>query len=135
MFLKAARHAELDTLRGVSANVMCGQEGLFGTSSFQVVLDIEEMQKLEATSEYKYSNIDEEIEISQEWSEKLTHAEIISFCRQNNNYHETILYIEKYITNNKKNNEVKSDTNNEVKSDTNSEVKQLNELLYNQPFY
>jgi DNA-directed RNA polymerase II subunit RPB1 len=62
MFLKAARHAELDTLRGVSANVMCGQEGLFGTSSFQVVLDIEEMQKLEATSEYKYSNIDEEIE-------------------------------------------------------------------------
>jgi DNA-directed RNA polymerase II subunit RPB1 len=62
MFLKAARHAELDTLRGISANVMCGQEGLFGTSSFQVVLDIEEMQKLEATSEYKYSNIDEEIE-------------------------------------------------------------------------
>ena len=82
-----------------------------------------------------YWNINEEIEINQEWSEKLTHAEIISFCRQNNNYHETILYIEKYITNNKKNNEVKSDTNSEVKSDTNSEVKQLNELLYNQPFY
>jgi DNA-directed RNA polymerase II subunit RPB1 len=62
MFLKAARHAELDTLRGISANVMCGQEGLFGTSLFQVVLDIEEMQKLDATSEYKYSNIDNEIE-------------------------------------------------------------------------
>jgi DNA-directed RNA polymerase II subunit RPB1 len=57
MFLKAARHAELDTLRGISANVMCGQEGFFGTSSFQVVLDIEEMLKLEASSEYK--NIDE----------------------------------------------------------------------------
>jgi DNA-directed RNA polymerase II subunit RPB1 len=40
MFLKAARHAELDNMRGVSANVMCGQEGYFGTSSFQVVLDI-----------------------------------------------------------------------------------------------
>jgi DNA-directed RNA polymerase II subunit RPB1 len=52
MFLKAARHAELDTLRGVSANVMCGQEGFFGTSAFQVVLDIEEMQKLESVSEY-----------------------------------------------------------------------------------
>jgi DNA-directed RNA polymerase II subunit RPB1 len=62
MFLKAARHAELDTMRGVSANVMCGQEGLFGTSSFQVVLDIEEMQKLEETSEYKPTNVDEEIE-------------------------------------------------------------------------
>ena len=28
MFLKAARHAELDTMRGVSANVMVGQEGV-----------------------------------------------------------------------------------------------------------
>ena len=62
MFLKAARHAELDTLRGVSANVMCGQEGHFGTAAFQVVLDIEEMQKLEAASEYKYVNAEEEIE-------------------------------------------------------------------------
>jgi len=62
MFLKAARHAELDTLRGISANVMCGQEGHFGTASFQVVLDIEEMQKLDAASEYKYINTDEEIE-------------------------------------------------------------------------
>jgi DNA-directed RNA polymerase II subunit RPB1 len=47
MFLKAARHAELDTLCGVSANVMCGQEGLFGTNSFQVVLDLDEMRKLD----------------------------------------------------------------------------------------
>ena len=62
MFLKAARHAELDTMRGISANVMCGQEGLFGTSAFQVVLDIEEMQKLEESSEYKPSNVDDEIE-------------------------------------------------------------------------
>ena len=62
MFLKAARHAELDTFRGVSANVMCGQEGFFGTSCFQVVLDIEEMQKLEAISEYRPIDVDEEIE-------------------------------------------------------------------------
>ena len=62
MFLKAARHAELDTLRGVSANVMCGQEGFFGTSAFQVILDIEEAQKLDAVSEYKPLNIDDEIE-------------------------------------------------------------------------
>jgi DNA-directed RNA polymerase II subunit RPB1 len=62
MFLKAARHAELDTMRGISANIMCGQEGHFGTAAFQVVLDIEEMQKLDAASEYKYVNADEEIE-------------------------------------------------------------------------
>jgi DNA-directed RNA polymerase II subunit RPB1 len=46
MFLKAARHAELDMMRGVSANIMCGQEGLYGTNAFQVVLDLEEMRKL-----------------------------------------------------------------------------------------
>ncbi len=62
MFLKAARHAELDTLRGISANVMCGQEGFFGTAAFQVVLDIEEMQKLEAESDYKPFNAEDEIE-------------------------------------------------------------------------
>lgn len=62
MFLKAARHGELDTLRGISANVMCGQEGFFGTSCFQVVLDIEEMQKLEAASTYKFVDVESEIE-------------------------------------------------------------------------
>jgi len=39
-FLKAARHGELDNLRGISSNVMCGQDGYFGTSSFSVLLDI-----------------------------------------------------------------------------------------------
>ena len=48
MFLKAARHAELDPLRGVSANIMCGQEGYYGTSSFQVYLDLNKMSKLQA---------------------------------------------------------------------------------------
>jgi len=62
MFLKAARHAELDNMRGVSANVMVGQEGLFGTSAFQVLLDIEEMNKLERTVEYDRKNEQEEIE-------------------------------------------------------------------------
>jgi DNA-directed RNA polymerase II subunit RPB1 len=52
-FLKAARHAELDIMRGVSANVMCGQEGLYGTNAFQVVLDLDEMRKLENTVEYE----------------------------------------------------------------------------------
>ena len=43
MFLKASRHAELDQMRGISANVMCGQEGYYGTSSFQVMLDLQQM--------------------------------------------------------------------------------------------
>jgi DNA-directed RNA polymerase II subunit RPB1 len=62
MFLKAAKHAELDNMRGVSANVMCGQEGFFGTSLFQVVLNIEEMMALEAVSQYKPVDDSEEIE-------------------------------------------------------------------------
>ena len=62
MFLKAARHAELDTLRGVSANVMCGQEGFYGTSAFQVVLDIEEMRKLQETVSLEIRNEQDEIE-------------------------------------------------------------------------
>ena len=39
MFLQAARHGELDEMRGVSANVMCGQEGFYGTSAFQTYID------------------------------------------------------------------------------------------------
>jgi len=62
MFLRAAKHAELDNMRGVSANVMCGQEGFFGTSLFQVVLNIEEMMTLDEVSEYKPIDKTEEIE-------------------------------------------------------------------------
>jgi len=85
MFLKAARHAELDTMRGVSANVMCGQEGFFGTAAFQVVLDIEEMQKLEETSEYRAYNVDEEIEkFFGESAEPEDHCNINKISVQNN---------------------------------------------------
>ncbi len=62
MFLKAARHAELDTMRGISANVMCGQEGYFGTSCFQVILDIEQMNKLKETTKYEVDNTEEMIQ-------------------------------------------------------------------------
>ena len=46
MFFKAARYADLDTMRGVSSNVMTGQEGYFGTSAFQMFLNTEEMKHL-----------------------------------------------------------------------------------------
>jgi len=71
MFLKAARHAELDTMRGVSANVMCGQEGYFGTSAFQVILDMEEIQKQTAADE-NYLPTDQEAEIEKFFGEKVS---------------------------------------------------------------
>lgn len=63
MFLKAARHAELDPVRGISANVMCGQEGYYGTSSFQLLLNLPEiMSKMEELSTKNYN---QEVEISE----------------------------------------------------------------------
>ena len=53
MFLKAARHGELDNMRGISGNVMCGQEGYFGTNSFQVLLDMSKLDKLKSSEEVK----------------------------------------------------------------------------------
>ena len=61
MFLKAARHAELDPMRGISANVMCGQEGYYGTSAFQVLVNIDEMMKQESV-EYRHTDVNEEID-------------------------------------------------------------------------
>ena len=39
MFLKAAKHGELDNLKGVSANIMCGQLGYYGTNCFKILID------------------------------------------------------------------------------------------------
>ena len=49
MLLQAARHGDVDPMRGVSANVMCGQFGNYGTSSFQLVLDMDAISTLEAS--------------------------------------------------------------------------------------
>ncbi|NDG64969.1 MAG: hypothetical protein EBY29_16145, partial [Planctomycetes bacterium] len=48
VLLDAARFGEADNMRGVSANVMCGQPGYYGTNAFQLVLDMNEMGKLAA---------------------------------------------------------------------------------------
>ena len=78
MFLKAARHGELDIMRGVSANVMCGQEGNFGTSAFQVVLDIEQMQTLEPI------NYTTEEDLIEEMENDVTSKEQSEFCNNEN---------------------------------------------------
>ena len=46
VLLNAAKHAQFDSMRGVSASVMCGQYGKYGTGAFNVVLDMKEMAKL-----------------------------------------------------------------------------------------
>jgi DNA-directed RNA polymerase II subunit RPB1 len=58
VFLDAARHANFDEMRGVSANVMCGQYGYYGTNAFNVVLDTEDMMKLKSETVDKVKNRD-----------------------------------------------------------------------------
>ena len=58
MFLRAARHAEMDNMRGISANIMCGQEGYFGTNSFQVLLNMKKMRALEEKAREEKLSID-----------------------------------------------------------------------------
>jgi len=48
VLLDASRHAEFDHMRGVSANVMMGQLGTYGTGMFNVVLDIDAMKNVES---------------------------------------------------------------------------------------
>jgi len=47
MFLKAARHGELDEMCGVSANIMCGQQGFFGTGACSIYLNTVELQNMQ----------------------------------------------------------------------------------------
>ena len=63
MFLKAARHAELDLMTGVSSNIMCGQHGYFGTGSFQVLLNTRKLAMIQSSEEYKKkSSVDDMLE-------------------------------------------------------------------------
>lgn len=56
VLLNASRHAEFDHMRGVSANVMMGQMGVFGTGAFQVVLDMEQMKNMPTVEVTKKDN-------------------------------------------------------------------------------
>jgi len=47
VLLDASRHADFDHMRGVSANVMMGQMGVFGTGCFQLVLDMDKMRNMD----------------------------------------------------------------------------------------
>ena len=78
MFLKAARHGELDIMRGVSANIMCGQEGYFGTSSFKLLVDMDKM------SEIKPEEEEEEEYTDQDMLKELDETDNYGECSTNN---------------------------------------------------
>ena len=61
VLLNASRHADFDHMRGVSANVMMGQMGVFGTGCFKLILDMEKMKKMDDT-DVDMRNVDNEIE-------------------------------------------------------------------------
>jgi DNA-directed RNA polymerase beta' subunit len=68
VLLDAARHANFDPMRGISANVMCGQYGYYGTNAFNVLLDLnkltteKEVILLDQTTEIEkvLGNVDDE---------------------------------------------------------------------------
>ena len=71
IFLKAARHGELDNMRGVSSNIMCGQEGYYGTSSFQVMLDFDKVIELNKENSSEYIEKTDEEKIIEQFKENL----------------------------------------------------------------
>jgi DNA-directed RNA polymerase beta' subunit len=61
VLLNAARHADFDHMRGVSASVMMGQNGYFGTGCFNLVLDMKAMESVEDV-EVSTKDMNKEIE-------------------------------------------------------------------------
>jgi DNA-directed RNA polymerase beta' subunit len=80
VFLNAARHADFDHMRGVSANVMMGQVGYYGTNAFNLVLDMKETEKL-ADAQLDVTDANTEIEkmfkISEDKSDVCSKSNIV----------------------------------------------------------
>ena len=62
VLLDASRHADFDHMRGVSANVMMGQTGTYGTGSFNLVMDIDAMKNMDAV-DVRDQDMEKEIEV------------------------------------------------------------------------
>ena len=90
MFLQAAKHGEVDEMRGVSANIMCGQEGHYGTSSFKVLFDMPEYRKVKNFNNSDDSDDEEEVSKQQirdklnDKSNKVDHCSIETLKIDNN---------------------------------------------------
>jgi DNA-directed RNA polymerase II subunit RPB1 len=61
VLLEASRHADFDHMRGVSANVMMGQMGTYGTGAFNLVLDTDAYKNMESVDVNRI-NREEEID-------------------------------------------------------------------------
>ena len=72
VLLNAARHANLDHMRGVSASVLCGQYGNYGTGSFNVILDLEKMKDLNEVVVEKSKTANELFDLHDETNDKST---------------------------------------------------------------
>ena len=66
MFLRAARHAELDNMRGISGNVMSGQKGYYGTNLSQLLLDTESIINMKSKTMNKEFDIDSEFKLQEQ---------------------------------------------------------------------
>jgi DNA-directed RNA polymerase II subunit RPB1 len=64
MFLRAARHGELDNMVGISPNIMVGQEGLFGTNAFKLILDTVAMQTMNIQAKRERESRKQMLELS-----------------------------------------------------------------------
>ena len=62
MFLKAAKHGELDNMKGVSANIMCGQQGYYGTNCFKVLIDNDFLMSIKQQPTTSKPEIDNSVE-------------------------------------------------------------------------
>ena len=70
MFLRAARHAELDNVRGISANVMLGQEGYYGTNMSQLLLDTDMIINMKSKTLNKKIDIEGEFQLQEQTTEQ-----------------------------------------------------------------
>ena len=66
MFLRAARHAEVDNMRGISANVMMGQQGYYGTNASQILLDTSMIINTKSKSLNEKLDVDNEFKLQEQ---------------------------------------------------------------------
>ena len=66
MFLRAARHAEVDNMRGISANVMMGQKGYYGTNISQLLIDTDMVIKMKTKSLNESIDVDNQFKLEEQ---------------------------------------------------------------------
>ncbi|MBM93398.1 MAG: hypothetical protein CMF51_01425 [Legionellales bacterium] len=68
-FIEAATYGMLDEMRGISANIMCGQEGVYGTNMSHILIDMDMVQQLDNDDSMDSSKLPLEASIEQQFSE------------------------------------------------------------------